>query len=100
MATVSGNGARDSTLLSGQHAADVILRAREALAALDFSGKIVWRKEIVPYSFAVTVGSSPVLYKETILVFCAMAKPESSSNNNRSLRVMRIVYSGFGSVLA
>ncbi len=44
------------------------------MAALDFQGKIVWRKEIVPYSFDVTVGSSPVLYGDTVILFCAMAQ--------------------------
>ncbi len=49
------------------------------LAALDFQGKIVWRKEIVPYTFDVTVGSSPILYQDTVILFCAMAKPSDSS---------------------
>ena len=48
------------------------------LAALDFDGRIAWRKEIVPHTFDVTVGSSPVLFRDTILVFCAMAKASDS----------------------
>jgi outer membrane protein assembly factor BamB len=48
------------------------------LAALDFDGKVVWRKEIVPHTFDVTVGSSPVLFGDTVLVFCAMAKASDS----------------------
>ena len=48
------------------------------LAALDFQGKIVWRKEIVPASFDVTVGSSPILYEDTVILFCAMAKAADS----------------------
>jgi outer membrane protein assembly factor BamB len=48
------------------------------LAALDFQGKLVWRKEIVPASFDVTVGSSPVLYRDTVIFLCAMAKPSDS----------------------
>jgi outer membrane protein assembly factor BamB len=48
------------------------------LAALDFDGKIVWRKEIVPYTFDVTLGSSPVLFGDTVILLCAMAKPEDS----------------------
>jgi outer membrane protein assembly factor BamB len=48
------------------------------LAALDFQGRIVWRKEIVPYSFDVTLGSSPVIYKDTVMLLCAMAKPSDS----------------------
>lgn len=48
------------------------------LAALDFQGRLVWRKEIVPASFDVTVGSSPVLYGGTVLFLCAMAKASDS----------------------
>lgn len=48
------------------------------IAAIDFKGKIVWRKEIVPYSFDVTLGSSPVIYKDTVILFCAMAKASDS----------------------
>ena len=48
------------------------------IAALDFAGKIVWRKEIVPYSFDVTLGSSPVIYKDTVILFCAMARASDS----------------------
>jgi len=49
------------------------------LAALDFQGKIVWRKEIVPYTFDVTLGSSPVLYRDTLILLCAMARPSDSA---------------------
>lgn len=52
--------------------------ASSVLAALDFQGKIVWRKPIVPYSFDVTLGSSPVLYGDTVILLCAMAKKEDS----------------------
>jgi len=48
------------------------------LAALDMHGKIVWRKEIVPYTFDVTLGSSPVLYGDTVILFCAMSKKSDS----------------------
>ena len=48
------------------------------LAALDFQGKIVWRTELIPYTFDVTVGSSPILYEDTVILFCAMAKPADS----------------------
>ncbi len=52
--------------------------ASSVLAALDFQGHIVWRKPIVPYSFDVTLGSSPVLYGDTVILLCAMAKKEDS----------------------
>ncbi len=48
------------------------------LAALDMHGKIVWRKEIVPYTFDVTLGSSPVIYGDTVILFCAMSKKSDS----------------------
>jgi hypothetical protein len=40
------------------------------LAALDFAGKQLWRKEITPYKFDVAAGASPVLYKDTLLLQC------------------------------
>jgi outer membrane protein assembly factor BamB len=48
------------------------------LAALDFDGRIVWRKEIIPYTFDVTIGASPILFRDLVLVFCAMAKASDS----------------------
>jgi len=52
--------------------------ASSVLVAIDFQGKIAWRKPIVPYSFDVTLGSSPVLYDDTVILLCAMAKKEDS----------------------
>src|SRR3954471_13650680 len=48
------------------------------LAALDFDGHVVWRKEIVPFTFDVTLGSSPVLYRDTVILLCTMANPADS----------------------
>jgi len=48
------------------------------MAALDFQGRVVWRKEIVPYTFDVTIGSSPVLFNDSLLMLCAMAKRSDS----------------------
>ena len=48
------------------------------IAALDFDGKIVWRKEIVPFTFDVTIGQSPVLYRDTVLMFCPSTVPKDS----------------------
>jgi outer membrane protein assembly factor BamB len=48
------------------------------IAALDFQGKIVWRKDIVPHTFDVTLGTSPILYGDTLLYVCPMANlPDS-----------------------
>jgi outer membrane protein assembly factor BamB len=49
------------------------------IAALDFQGKTAWRKAIVPYSFDVTVGSSPILYQDTVILLCAMANAADSN---------------------
>ncbi len=48
------------------------------IAALDFQGRVLWRKEITPYSFDVTIGTSPVVYKDTVVMFCAMAQAKDS----------------------
>jgi outer membrane protein assembly factor BamB len=48
------------------------------MAALDFQGRVVWRQEIVPYTFDVTIGSSPVLFKDSLLMLCAMANKSDS----------------------
>jgi outer membrane protein assembly factor BamB len=40
------------------------------IAALDFEGKSVWRKEIKPFAFDVAVGSSPIVYDDTIIYQC------------------------------
>jgi outer membrane protein assembly factor BamB len=48
------------------------------LAAVDFAGHIVWRKEITPYAWDVAIGTSPVLYKDTVLVLADGTKPAES----------------------
>jgi outer membrane protein assembly factor BamB len=48
------------------------------LAALDFAGQVRWRKEIVPHTFDVTFGSSPILFGDTVILLLAMAKKEDS----------------------
>jgi outer membrane protein assembly factor BamB len=41
------------------------------IAALDFKGGLVWRKEITPFkNFDVAIGASPVLYEKTVLYVC------------------------------
>jgi outer membrane protein assembly factor BamB len=72
------------------------------VAALDFGGRIVWRQEIVPYSFDVTLGSSPILYGDTVLLLCAMAKAADSrviafDKTNGAIRWQRALpNTGFG----
>jgi outer membrane protein assembly factor BamB len=48
------------------------------IAALDLDGRLVWRKEIEPFTFDVTIGSSPVLFRDTVILLCAMAKADDS----------------------
>jgi outer membrane protein assembly factor BamB len=41
------------------------------IAALNFDGKVLWRKEIVPYkTFDVAFGTSPIIYKDSVLLMC------------------------------
>jgi outer membrane protein assembly factor BamB len=49
------------------------------LAAVDFDGKLAWHKAIVPNDFDVTVGSSPILYGENLLMFCSMTAAKDSA---------------------
>jgi outer membrane protein assembly factor BamB len=48
------------------------------ISAIDYQGRIAWRREIVPYTFDVTIGSSPVLFGDTVIMLCAMARREDS----------------------
>jgi outer membrane protein assembly factor BamB len=48
------------------------------LAAVDFTGKLLWRQEIKPYDFDVAMAASPVLYGDTALLVCDQAKKASS----------------------
>jgi outer membrane protein assembly factor BamB len=47
-------------------------------AALTLDGTLVWRREIRPYTFDVTIGTSPVLFGDTVLMLCAMANKKDS----------------------
>jgi outer membrane protein assembly factor BamB len=55
-----------------------VLFGSSVLAALDFAGKIVWRKEITPFAFDVAIGTSPVLYQDVVLVLCDQTNPKLS----------------------
>lgn len=48
------------------------------VASLDFDGKIVWRKELEKYNFDVALGSSPILYKDTVILDCDQNNKTSS----------------------
>jgi outer membrane protein assembly factor BamB len=48
------------------------------VAALDFDGKIVWRKELANYAFDVALGSSPILHHDTVILDCDQTGKTSS----------------------
>lgn len=48
------------------------------IAALDIDGKIVWRKELEKYNFDVALGSSPILYQDTVILDCDQNNKTSS----------------------
>lgn len=45
-----------------------VLFGSSVAAALDREGKIVWRKELTPFSFDVAMGVSPLLHGDTLLI--------------------------------
>lgn len=42
------------------------------LVALDYSGKLVWRKELTPHRYDMEMATSPILYKDLVIVYCGM----------------------------
>lgn len=55
-----------------------VLFGSSELAALDFDGQLVWRKEIAPFGWDVAIGTSPVLYRDTVLVLADAAQSKDS----------------------
>jgi outer membrane protein assembly factor BamB len=55
-----------------------VLFGSSALAAFDFDGKQVWRKAITPYAWDVAIGTSPILYQDTVLVLADGTVPKLS----------------------
>lgn len=55
-----------------------VMFGSSVIAAVDFTGKIVWRQEIIPYAWDVAIGTSPILYQETVLVLADGAKSDQS----------------------
>jgi outer membrane protein assembly factor BamB len=49
------------------------------LAALDLEGKLLWRREITPHFFDVAIGTSPVLYRDTVLLSCNQLSEKKAS---------------------
>jgi outer membrane protein assembly factor BamB len=48
------------------------------IAALGFDGKLQWRKEIANCAFDVALGSSPIVYKDTVILNCDQTGKTSS----------------------
>jgi outer membrane protein assembly factor BamB len=48
------------------------------MAALEMDGKVAWRKVLSPHTFDVTIGSSPVLHGDTVILLCATSKKSDS----------------------
>ena len=71
-----GGYAAPTPATDGKHV--FVVFGSSVMAAIDLEGKIAWRQEIRPHTFDVTIGSSPVLFGDTILFLCAMAKPTDS----------------------
>ena len=60
----------------GQHV--FVVFGSAVIAALDFDGKITWRKELEKFAFDVALGSSPVLYEDTVILDCDQTGKTSS----------------------
>ncbi|HUT37586.1 MAG TPA: PQQ-binding-like beta-propeller repeat protein [Planctomycetota bacterium] len=50
----------------------------QVLAALDYEGKVAWRRELKPGDFDVTVGSSAILYQDTLIFAYETRRPEDA----------------------
>jgi outer membrane protein assembly factor BamB len=48
------------------------------IAALDFDGKLIWRKELANHAFDVALGSSPILFKDSVILDCDQTGKTSS----------------------
>ncbi len=42
------------------------------LVALDFAGKFVWRQELVPHRYDMEMATSPIVFENTVIVYCGM----------------------------
>lgn len=47
-----------------------VMFGSSVIAALDHDGKPIWRKEIRPFNFDVCIGSSPILFEDTVILEC------------------------------
>lgn len=54
-----------------------VLFGSSVLAAVNFEGKVQWRKEIKPHTFDVAIGTSPIVYQDTVLVLADLMGNQS-----------------------
>ena len=52
-----------------------VLFGSSEIAALDFQGNLRWRKEISTFAWDVTIGTSPVIYQNSVLVLADGTQP-------------------------
>ena len=71
-----GGYAAPTPATDGKHV--FVVFGSSVIAAIDFDGKLAWRQEIKPHNFDVTIGSSPVLFEDTVLMLCAMNNRKES----------------------
>jgi outer membrane protein assembly factor BamB len=55
-----------------------VLFGSSELAALDFEGHLIWRKDIAPFAWDVAIGTSPVIVGDAVLVLADGTKPALS----------------------
>jgi outer membrane protein assembly factor BamB len=71
-----GGYAAPTPATDGKHV--YVVFGSSVMAALTLDGKVAWRQELKPHTFDVTIGTSPVLYADTILFLFAMTKASDS----------------------
>src|SRR5260370_3701863 len=54
-----------------------VLFGSAVLAAVDLDRKLLWRKQIKPHAFDVAIGTSPVLYQDTVLLLADQLRNHS-----------------------
>lgn len=60
----------------GQHL--YVLFGSAVVVALDLDGKLVWRKELANHDFDVALGTSPILFRDTLIIDCDQTHKTSS----------------------
>lgn len=55
----------------------IVVFGSATMAALDYSGKIVWQKDLLPRDFDVAISSSPILYKDSFILLCDQTNKKS-----------------------